>query len=255
MIQRAEKSLSSFYFWVTRLLVNFLCCSSSIYKSFCQISWQCDCELLFPVPSGTFLSLEQWDELFVLLFLLSSLGNTITQQQWYNLFVYVFENILFEKANKNAMHIRIRRHRRKLQRRWRARIARELYSVAARSKARKKLQKYYNLTLGPPREGWGPTKCLHSICSLAIQILSICVYCCSLFCYIQQDTSTSKPLWYDNCTPLHQIPAGTTPESRQWAALILSSPLISLGNLISQQQRYLFALQMLKTYVHAERAA
>ena len=100
MLHIAEKGLSSMYFWVLRLMVNFLCCSNSVCKSFCRITWLCDCELLFPVPSGAVLASRQLDEILILMLLLSSLWNTISRQQWYNLFTYLFADIVFEKVSK-----------------------------------------------------------------------------------------------------------------------------------------------------------
>ena len=153
MLHIAEKSLSSCCPWVARLLVNFLCCSFCVCKSFCQFTWQCDCELLFPVPSGAFPTGGQWDELLYLLFLLSLSGNLISRQIWYTLFAYLFENIVYDKANNDALQIRLRRRHRKFLRRRRARIARERYTAAIRLKVRQILARRFDSTLGFPGEG------------------------------------------------------------------------------------------------------
>ena len=125
MLHKAEKSLSSFYLRVTRLMINFLCCSTQCCKSFCQLTWQSDCNLLFPIPQGIFLPSKHLDELCFLLFLLSLLGDTISQQKLFNLFVDLFVNIAFVKTSKNALQARLRRRLRKTRRRWRARFSME----------------------------------------------------------------------------------------------------------------------------------
>ena len=140
-------------------MMNFLCCSITVCKNFCQFTWLNDCELLFPVPSGAFLASRQWDELFILLFLLSSLGSTISQQQWYKLFAYLFENIIFEKANKNALQIRLRRRHRKFLRRRRARIARDSINAVTRVKNRKILREYLRSTSNLQGIGWDLHPC------------------------------------------------------------------------------------------------
>ena len=154
MLHRAEKSLSSIHLWVTRILIHFLCCSTHICKSSCQLIWQIDCELLFPIPPGIFLASKQLDEICILLFLLSSLGYTISQQQLYNLFVYIFENVAFEKTRKNELQMRRRRHLKKLLRRRCARFARERKIAKTRLSILTQWQKLFDSTLGYPGEGW-----------------------------------------------------------------------------------------------------
>ena len=233
MIQRAEKSLSSFYLWVIRLLVNFLCCSSSICKCFCQISWQCNCELLFPVPSGALLTWKQWDEFLILLFLLSSLGNTITQQQWYNLFAYVFENIAYKKASKNALQICQRHRFRKFLRRRRARLVRNRKIEKFNSVARQELANCFNSTLGFPGEGWGTLMkgSLLSFCKMATRILLI-ILCCA----IQPSKTQNQHSRPHNCTLLPTIPLGINTVKKQRSATT-TSPFRNrpLRNFISQQ--------------------
>ena len=152
MLHSVEKSLSSSHFLVIRILINFLCCSVNVCKSYCRFSWCSDCKLLFPVPSGIILASRQWDELFVLLFLLSSMGNLFFQQKRYLVLLYIFENITYVKTCKDKWQLRLDRRHNKLRRRRRSRL--ETKRLIARFIMQRR-SKLFDSSLGFPGEGWG----------------------------------------------------------------------------------------------------
>ena len=151
MLHSAEKSLSSFRFLVIRILINFLCCSVKVCKSYCQFSWCGDCELLFPIPSGIVLASRRWDELLVLLFLLSSLANLFFQQKWYLALINIFENIAYAKTCKDKWQLRLNRRRHKFRRRRQSRL--DTTRLFARFLLQRR-SRLFDSSLGFPGEGW-----------------------------------------------------------------------------------------------------